>query len=745
MSPHKETTSSSRARKDSTASKSDVRSFQHAISPDTIASRVERLQSIRRSPHPELPSAPTKRRREYSRTGFGHRVASRFAQPASRNEMPNENPDVESNHSFLGLTSTRTNHRQEHSISVYRAQYARTPGLNGIIEPVGLVPTTQYYTVGPWTAVSSTTSGRSLREDSGHDIESDASANYHAYIPPTVHRADNMYLERPEHRRQAPKPRMRMMSDQSFITSSTGRRQSVRELFHEYGIKRPTGLVSEASSRGPDGISMQTRYKTCHVCLWSNQATSQNCKRCTHLLCIECVADVQRKQPNLARKLARKEKDATDPKPVPPKKEKSPVETEKSPRRSIRLTSAALESRENAQYKGNVSSRQEKLLATPRSQNIQSFKQSFHGTSTPNTLDLLPHLDGTRACKSISDSPFLIADLNSRIDSQPRLSTVSGTKSHRDCRHHNLHQKSSRNHHHSRRHSSSSAQCRTTATGASSGGHALLTQSKRRVAAFTTESGYTADTSYVGDELRFQLHSRTTSRSSQSNCQAPEAPKPDSNSTPCASTTRGQEVSEYIECHGYPRTGHARHGNTSSGLKGECQHCMDDCQCTACQRTHHNVRCCVNADHKSVIHQHLTQALPAESPDPLDCAASSLHDISHEAALQVPAYSKSTVTPPMSGPASRNPRAKPEPAPVIEQAIAKESSHAGGCETAPPRRHAISKNSIVAQRIEKLNTPSVGVPSRTDVKMPCGFTRPKKPASPKVLENAEFFLDFLPE
>ncbi|RAL68731.1 hypothetical protein DID88_007429 [Monilinia fructigena] len=64
--------------------------------------------------------------------------------------------------------------------------------------------------------------------------------------------------------------------------------------------------------------------------------------------------------------------------------------------------------------------------------------------------------------------------------------------------------------------------------------------------------------------------------------------------------------SDYVECRGYPRTGHwdCDRSPVSSGVLGDCQHCLDDCECSACQSTVHSVRCCTNEVHKSMIHHH---------------------------------------------------------------------------------------------------------------------------------------------
>ncbi|TGO89837.1 hypothetical protein BPOR_0091g00030 [Botrytis porri] len=68
--------------------------------------------------------------------------------------------------------------------------------------------------------------------------------------------------------------------------------------------------------------------------------------------------------------------------------------------------------------------------------------------------------------------------------------------------------------------------------------------------------------------------------------------------------------SDYVECHGYPRTGHGHcdRSPVSSGILGDCQHCLDDCECSACQSTVHSVRCCTNEVHKPMIHLHRSPA-----------------------------------------------------------------------------------------------------------------------------------------
>ncbi|TGO59534.1 hypothetical protein BOTNAR_0160g00100 [Botryotinia narcissicola] len=68
--------------------------------------------------------------------------------------------------------------------------------------------------------------------------------------------------------------------------------------------------------------------------------------------------------------------------------------------------------------------------------------------------------------------------------------------------------------------------------------------------------------------------------------------------------------SDYVECRGYPRTGHGPcdRSPVSSGIVGDCQHFLDDCECSACRSTVHSVRCCTNEIHKPLIHLHRSPA-----------------------------------------------------------------------------------------------------------------------------------------
>lgn len=105
---------------------------QYDVPTGTVASRVQLLQSLaspvlsRHSPSIAI------RRRENSRTGFGRRLTSRFAGPASRNNNPDEQTQIETAHSFLGLSTPRKNHEEEHAMANHRGTISyRTSDIGG--------------------------------------------------------------------------------------------------------------------------------------------------------------------------------------------------------------------------------------------------------------------------------------------------------------------------------------------------------------------------------------------------------------------------------------------------------------------------------------------------------------------------------------------------------------------------------------------------------------------------------------
>jgi hypothetical protein len=119
----------------------------------TVASRVQYLQNLANPRSARSPFIAIQRR-ENSRTDFGRRLTSRFAEPASQNHNPNEQTQVEASHSFLGLSTPRKNHEEEHAMANQSMKFDRTPGIHGQIKPRGVIQRVQYDAVSPWPALS---------------------------------------------------------------------------------------------------------------------------------------------------------------------------------------------------------------------------------------------------------------------------------------------------------------------------------------------------------------------------------------------------------------------------------------------------------------------------------------------------------------------------------------------------------------------------------------------------------------
>lgn len=590
-----------------------------------VASRVKLLQGFTEL-QPARYVSPPRRIREDSRSGFGRRVSRRFGNPAIQSAQPDEEPRVESRHSFLGLNPVRTNHEEEHALTDQTVHYSRSPGINGQIDQEDA--RRQYDAASPWGVLPRTISIPSVSRrgfSTGPDAmkENDSSRNHRlvmtqsSSIPSTTKKNST----RMHHHKIHPHRPKFIDSEASIATTSTIRRQNVRDLFDDYGIQRPAGLASREVSQNVDEPTCVSNMRTfCHVCSWNNSCTSIKCMRCSHQFCTRCKenpSEVTRTQEKKAldhsgmstkyqQRLHRE-----SPNPKGNRVEHDPVK-----KHQARPGPTPLQSR--------------KCIRKPPSPPINfpdfydpSKSQKFPVKMSPVQVDRQEPtpahvLSGFKTTTSVKDSPFLIADLKS-----PRQSLGLFPSGRRGETHHTAH-----NHYkyHSKHHRlvnyastvpSESLSCDITICRATHHGHQPFRHAsacprkkpKQRVPE-DTENGYIADTSRVDDAV--YLRSRCNSPLSRPDPRLAQQPEPDyshltSSSRPDSCNYSTHDIPEYVECRGYPRTGHARHGSpVSSGVVGECQHCLDDCQCAACQGTHHNVRCCVHTDHQTIVHHHHT-------------------------------------------------------------------------------------------------------------------------------------------
>lgn len=605
--------------------------LQHDDVPTgTVASRVQHLQNLANPLFARTPSVAV-RRRENSRTGFGRRLTSRFAEPASRNHNPDEQTQVETAHSFLGLTTPRSNHEEEHAMARPRMQLDRMPGIHGQIKPQGISQRVQYDALSPWPVLSkpeyaqNTQQIGTLGEDldalketnrSRNDSHSTAQFSSPKQAEPSFQSSFDPYRRLKSHENGT------IGSEASIKTTSTIRRQSVRDLFRDYGIERPARLVSsENNSQGVDGNSLPARpHRHCHVCSWITDQTSNKCWRCGHRHCAECdalspIVESRREShlesgPNKSRKETRpiaeprpKENRYASRQPKSSMARPGPTPIQELPTKTLPMRKQSSPPIKFPSFDAKAST----MRQTPR----KSLPQQIAPYEEPRVVNML---SGTRVTTSVKESPFLIADMMSSgqplrfvpvaVPMHSHVGHTSSRRSHRSRRHHNFRSRSSspcsvdeqprdpwyhehNRHRHSRKHTP-----------------------KRRHIHEETDHGYVADTSRAEDIIQPHSHhshgyahghhdSRPQSRLK------PKTPRPKSCS-PCVPKVEIHSE-DLVECHGYPRTGHHRQGSpTSTGIIGECQHCLNDCQCSACQNTDHSVRCCVHESHRSILHHHNT-------------------------------------------------------------------------------------------------------------------------------------------
>lgn len=593
---------------------------QDVLAPGTVASRIAFLQSLREQYSTTTTTSFPGRHREHSHASFGRRMTRRFGQPAIRSAQPSDElPAVESRHSFLGLRTVRTNHVGEHGFTDSTTRrYTRSLGINGQVD-MGAKAMTQVDDASPWGVAT-----RKIMRNTGRhaqDVlkEIDTLGNQQQYTQPSAFqstRQDNaeMYFSTKKRRLDY------IDSEASIATTSTVRRESVRQLFDDYGIQRPAGLLSKDVSREMVDMRPSSPYKYCHVCSYINSGTSVKCWRCGHRFCSQCnnhtpslpvggedeESDYLDHQNDESPKLDPLPKEnqmideeplkqaLTRPGPGPWQPKLKQVSTRKPSSPPIRFPTF-YDILAQAKEVADISKKQSQIVRAP-------------------TL-VLPE---RRVTPIVKESPFVIADLRSPrqtlklfpVDMQGKTQRQSHTGHHVPT--HSIRNDSSeavscdrppsRRTHHSHQH-----------------GHVSYggAESTRHTAEHT-EHGHIADTVLgpgpIGSTSR--CHSRLSTHGSH---HAQRAPSP-THHNHCASRrtsyhprsaktehSHNLEVPEYVECYGYPRTGHDRHGSPiSSGIVGECQHCLDDCQCAACQDTHHSVRCCTHADHRSMVHRHYT-------------------------------------------------------------------------------------------------------------------------------------------
>lgn len=245
------------------------RSMRHAVPVGTVASRISELQNLANNSSSKGLLSPN-RNREANWSGFGRRKSTRFGQPASVSSKPDEQTQVNVNHSFAGLTTRRANHLQDHARVDARSKWDRTAGLHAQLQPSGLGGRVQYEATSPWVFLPRSKLQKNIQDDYVHKETDIPETNKQTTqlstsepITPLPTSSTNYEMEEKSPGLIEPFPqtpdemRRRVISRAqradmsgwtSIETTSTVRRQSVRDLYHYYGIQRPSGLASVENS-----------------------------------------------------------------------------------------------------------------------------------------------------------------------------------------------------------------------------------------------------------------------------------------------------------------------------------------------------------------------------------------------------------------------------------------------------------------------------------------------------------------
>ncbi|KAF4628174.1 hypothetical protein G7Y89_g9977 [Cudoniella acicularis] len=273
----------------------DRNGFQNDVPLGTVASRVNYLQSLANSTPPRLDQPYGNRRRENSRTGFGRRLNSRFGEPASRNTKPDEQTQIDTSHSFLGLRTPRKNHDEQHGIAGYRMKYDRVPGIHGQVKPQGFTQRAQYDAVSPWTTFPKVVPIQNAKKFGEEDMSvldgmDPLEKSTHCTAQASMFPASSLQEALDAYHNDYGRHQNDTLSSQaSILTTSTIRRQSVRDLYYDYGIERPARLVSSDRSRDMDYTPRPNNpHRHCHNCSWVNSSPSLRCWKCRHRFCEQC-------------------------------------------------------------------------------------------------------------------------------------------------------------------------------------------------------------------------------------------------------------------------------------------------------------------------------------------------------------------------------------------------------------------------------------------------------------------------
>lgn len=677
---------------------------QKTKSPSKIPSRLPRSISITRreksnkSPHrsrsPPQIRPQVNRRRENSRSSFGRRPTNIFGTPASRNSQPNEQPQTGTNHSYLGLQTLRSNHDEGHA----RAGYSGTPRTGGFAgPPSGHVSRRDRgdAAAGQWAPVSETTKFSNKRRDQRvgsrrvntnqgmQRLEAESISKHppsNAQIPKQPISAQNTHLQKEKTRRGE-----KSNSRTSISTSSTLRRQSVRDLFDTHGIERPSGFAS--SEVGLEEAFKSQKHRVCHLCMWVHDKNENICWKCGHRLCRACDGitpflkrgkeasfaydevksssqpkplntDLHATTPRPSKKQiaksslmrplpiplqvtmkdtpSKRKPDSTEPFPLFDPKN-SPPHKDSGVDHVVQFThDEPLHSCPGIYVPDKPQITGLKAEDTTNAQEIyplmKSFRQCLTNGHSLETHSSLAHHSRYESCEPTNLESFIFQHPTpSSLAHSDDVIAMDGRYTADESNNENIYR--SQSNPDSKKASQPITRLYRLLNGSihrtteldNDSDHRDIPRTAMRVHQLPDgstnrefQSDYESDHSDIVQPSA-NLHrylTKSTYQPVQPNYASDntEYPKPFGDSYPFPHGTTYRENpkygSDYVECHGYPRTGHwdCNRSPVHSGILGNCQHCLDDCECSACQSTVHSVRCCTNEVHEPMIHHHHSPA-----------------------------------------------------------------------------------------------------------------------------------------
>ncbi|RKF77317.1 hypothetical protein GcM1_220027 [Golovinomyces cichoracearum] len=380
----------------------------------TVASRVQHLQGVTNKKLSEIRSHIHFHSRENSSVRFGRQDSKSFPQPAENKAKP-----VKDSHygtkktSFLDLSSSRTKHivrnaspssrPRKHTNSSEADKDAKIPETSIKTQFKGVTPSLKIPTraVSPCEKLNYKACDVNLNLKVIHPIKGQFSPVINCSVAPSDLSMD--FIGRTTHGDKFQS--RRKGSDRSISTTSTVRRQSVRDLFDKHRVERPSGLASSDEPQVFMGFHKQESYKHCHLCSCINKSDSEMCFNCKHYFCSRC----QEAQIGILRASTERNLDRLS--SCTPERSYLPLESEsfirKSQRSKPNLTQSnrlniSRELKQRSSINFSIGSSLGEKLLEP---NVGIPKKSVE------TRKSAPFLSGKNVMTNVKNSPFLAQDM----------------------------------------------------------------------------------------------------------------------------------------------------------------------------------------------------------------------------------------------------------------------------------------------------------------------------------------------